>query len=344
MTQFGRKALQLSSEEVGPGRWGRWRACLLGLVVPLAVQAVFPASAGAQTFPVKPVRLVIPYAPGGGAETQTRLMAGKLSEFWGQPVLVENRPGGAFAISAGIVARSAPDGYTILSTYSSMLTAAASLKEYPLDIMKTLTLVSWLTEVPSILAVPASSEARSIKDLLEIARKSPRQLTFGSTGLGGTQHLNAEMVMLAAQAKGVHVPYKGTSEAATALLGEQVDFAFVDNTIRPHIKSGKVRPLAVSSSGRWDSLPDIPTMRETLGVNGAATRNYYLVPAATPTALVNQINAAIVKGLRSPDLAAKVSANGYNIIASSPEEGARAYQAEFDTYSKLVKQIGLVIE
>lgn len=317
--------------------------CLKHLVVAavLGLSLGTTAAVHAQAFPARPVRVVIPYAPGGGAELQTRLVAGKLAELWGQPVLVENRPGGGTTIAGAYVAKAPADGYTILSAYSSMLTAAVTMKDLPFDVARSLTVVSWLTEVPSILVVPAASPAQSVKELMDLARKSSRQLSFGSTGLGGTQHLNSEMVLLAAQAKGVHIPYKGTAEAGTAILSQQVDFAFVDNTIRPLIRSGKARALAVTSTKRWPAMPDVPTLQESIGMSGASTRNYYLVPAATPAPLVAQINAAVVKALRSPDLEEKVNANGYNIIANSSEEATRAYLAEYATYEKLVKDIGL---
>ena len=315
----------------------------MGLMLMLGL-ALSLGPAWGQAYPTKPVRVVIPYAPGGGAELQTRLVTGKIAEIWGQPVIIENRPGGGTTIAGAYVAKAAPDGYTILSGYSSMLTAAATMKDLPFDVLRSMIVVSWLTEVPSILAVPASSNARSVKDLMELARKAPTLLSYGSTGLGGTQHLNAEMVLLAAQAKGVHVPYKGTAEAGAALLGGQIDFAFVDNTIRALMKAGKIRALAVTSGKRWQVLPDVPTLQESIGMSGASTRNYYLLPAGAPMPLVNQINAAIVKALRSTDLEEKVTANGYVIVASSPEEGARYYQAEYQAYEKVVKDIGLKIE
>ena len=315
----------------------------MGLMLMLGL-ALSLGPAWGQAYPTKAVRVVIPYAPGGGAELQTRLVTAKIAEIWGQPVIIENRPGGGTTIAGAYVAKAAPDGYTILSGYSSMLTAAATMKDLPFDVLRSMIVVSWLTEVPSILAVPASSNARSVKDLMELARKAPTLLSYGSTGLGGTQHLNAEMVLLAAQAKGVHVPYKGTAEAGAALLGGQIDFAFVDNTIRALMKAGKIRALAVTSGKRWQVLPDVPTLQESIGMSGASTRNYYLLPAGTPMPLVSQINAAIVKALRSTDLEEKVTANGYVIIASSPEEGARYYQAEYQAYEKVVKDIGLKIE
>lgn len=317
--------------------------CLKHLVVAVVVGVALSGAtaARAQTFPVKPVRIVIPYAPGGGAELQTRLVAGKLAELWGQPVLLENRPGGGTTIAGAYVAKVPADGYTILSAYSSMLTAAVTMKDVPFDVARSFTVITWLSEVPSILVVPAASPAQGVKDLIELARKSPRQLSFGSTGLGGTQHLNSEMVLLAAQAKGVHIPYKGTAEAGTAILSQQIDFAFVDNTIRPLVRSGKARALAVTSTKRWPTMPEVPTLQESIGMSGASTRNYYLVPAATPAALVAQLNATVVKALRSPDLEEKVSSNGYNIVANSSEEATRAYLAEYAVYEKLVKDIGL---
>ena len=312
-------------------------ALLLALVTPFA-------TAWGQAWPNRPVKVVIPYAPGGGAELQARLVTGKLTEIWGQPVIIENKPGGGTTIAGAYVAKSAPDGYTISSAYSSLFTAGLLMKDLPFDLVKSFTAVSWLTEVPSILAVPASSPAKNVKELLEYARKAPKQLSYGSTGLGGSQHLNAEMILQAGQAKAVHIPYKGTAEAGTALLSEQIDFAYVDQSIRQLMKSGKVRALAVTSSKRWSALPDVPTMQEAIGVSGVSTRNMYLVPSATPTALVNQINAGIVKALRSPDLEEKFIAAGYNIVASSPEEAASFYQAEYQTYAKLVKDLDLKAE
>ena len=307
---------------------------LLGLACPFL-------PAWGQAFPTKPVRVIIPYAPGGGAELQARLVTGKLSEIWGQPVIIENKPGGGTTIAGTFVARSAPDGYTISSAYSSLFTAALLMKDPPFDLEKSFTPVIWLTEVPAILAVPASSPARTVAELVELAKKAPKQLNYGSTGVGGSQHMNAEMVMRAGGAQAVHVPYKGTAQAGTALMAGEIDFAFVDQSIRQLMKGGKVRALAVTSTKRWQALPDVPTMQESIGVAGVSTRNMYLVPSATPMPLVNQINAAIVKALRSPDLEAKFIDAGYNIVASTQEEAARFYQSEYQVYSKLVKDLGL---
>jgi len=307
---------------------------LLGLAFPFL-------PAWGQAFPTKPVRVIIPYAPGGGAELQARLVTGKLSEIWGQPVIIENKPGGGTTIAGTFVARSAPDGYTISSAYSSLFTAALLMKDPPFDLEKSFTPVVWLTEVPAILAVPASSPARTVAELVELAKKAPKQLNYGSTGVGGSQHMNAEMVMRAGGAQAVHVPYKGTAQAGTALMAGEIDFAFVDQSIRQLMKGGKVRALAVTSTKRWQALPDVPTMQESVGVAGVSTRNMYLVPSATPMPLVNQINAAIVKALRSPDLEAKFIDAGYNIVASTQEEAARFYQSEYQVYSKLVKDLGL---
>jgi len=310
----------------------------------LLLGVVFPLASWGQAFPTKPVRVVIPYAPGGGAELQARLVTGKLSEIWGQPVIIENKPGGGTTIAGAYVAKAAPDGYTISSAYSSLFTAALLMKEPPFDLEKSFTPVVWLTEVPAILAVPAGSPAKTVKELLAVAKKTPKLLSFGSTGLGGSQHLNAEMVLRAGGAKAVHVPYKGTAQAGTALMAGEIDFAFVDQSIRQLMKSGKVRALAVTSTKRWQALPDVPTMQESIGVAGVSTRNMYLVPSATPMPLVNQINAAIVKALQSPDLSEKFVELGYNIVASSQAETARFYQAEYQTYAKLVKELGLKVE
>ena len=306
----------------------------VGLIFPF-----FPA--WGQAFPTKPVRVIIPYAPGGGAELQARLVTGKLAEIWGQPVIIENKPGGGTTIAGTFVARSTPDGYTISSAYSSLFTAALLMKDPPFDLEKSFTPVVWLTEVPAILAVPSSSQAKSVKELLALAKSTPKQLSYGSTGMGGSQHMNAEMVLRAGGAQAVHVPYKGTAQAGTALMAQEIDFSFVDQSIRQLMKSGKVRALAVTSIKRWDALPDVPTMQESIGVPGVSTRNMYLVPASTPMPLVNQINVAIVRALRSPDLEAKFIEAGYNIVASSQEEAARFYQAEYLTYVKLVKELGL---
>jgi tripartite-type tricarboxylate transporter receptor subunit TctC len=310
----------------------------------LLLVLAFPFASWGQAFPTKPVRVIIPYAPGGGAELQARLVTGKLSEIWGQPVIIENKPGGGTTLAGAFVARSAPDGYTISSAYSSLFTATLLMKEPPFDVEKAFTPVAWLTEVPAILAVPASSPARTVKELVELAKKAPKQLSYGSTGLGGSQHMNAEMVLRAGGVQAVHVPYKGTAQAGAALMAGEIDFSFVDQSIRVLIKTGKVRALAVTSAKRWHALPDVPTMQESIGVTGVSTRNMYLVPSATPMTVVNQINGAIVKALRSPDLEAKFIGLGYNVVASTQEDAARFYQAEYQTYARLVKDLNLPVQ
>lgn len=312
----------------------------LATILPMTTQAQDAAA----SFPSKPIVIVVPQTPGSAGDIYSRLYSQKITETTGWRMVVENKPGGGTTIAGTFVARAAPDGYTISSAYSSLFTAALLMKERPFDLEKAFTAVAWLTEVPAILAVPASSPAKNVKELLELARKTPKQLSYGSTGLGGSQHMNAEMVLRAGGAQAVHIPYKGTAEAGTALLSEQIDFSFVDQSIRQLMKGGKVRALAVTSAKRWHALPDVPTMQESIGVAGVSTRNMYLVPAATPMALVNQINAAIVKALRSPDLEEKFLAAGYNIVASTPEEAARFYQSEYQTYAKLVKDLNLPVQ
>ena len=308
---------------------------------------IFSVTAQAQSkWPDKTVRMIVPAPPGSAPDGQVRLIGQKLSETWSQPVVIENVVGAAGNIGTDRVAKAAPDGYTFLYNTIGPIAVNPTLMagKMPYDVEKDLIPVSLATKTPNFITVHPSVPANNMQELIALAKTKPGVLNYGSSGTGGVSHLAGELFDADHLIKMTHVPYKGTAEAGAALLGGQIDFAFVDNTIRALMKAGKIRALAVTSGKRWQVLPDVPTLQESIGMSGASTRNYYLLPAGAPMPLVNQINAAIVKALRSTDLEEKVTANGYVIVASSPEEGARYYQAEYQAYEKVVKDIGLKIE
>ena len=316
-----------------------FNAALSGAIV---ATAGFAAQAQAQAYPNKAVRLVIPFAPGGGAELQARIVAQKLTELWGKPVVLDNKPGAGTTIAAAHVAKADPDGYTIYAVYPSHVISASLYRDLPYDALSSFIPISLTQSAAYVLIVPASSRYRTAKDLVDAARAAPGKLNYGSSGIGAGPHMAGELFSGAANISAVHIPYKGTGQMLTAFLGGQLDFGMGDPASRPVIASGKARALAVSTPVRWSPLPDVPTMAEA-GFNGAEITNWsvILAPAGTPRPVVEAVNAALRRVLQDADLQKRFAENGYDVIGSTPEEAARFMAGEHSKYAKLVKQLGL---
>ena len=317
----------------------------IGIILTIIATLSMTGSAAAQTFPNKPVHLVLPFAPGGGADTQARIIVQKLSEFWGQPVVIDNKPGAGTTIAAGFVAKSAPDGYTLYSGYPSHVISANLYKNLPYDALKSFTPIVLTTDAPFTLVVLPSSRARTVRELVELAKTSPKKLNYGSSGIGAGPHVSGELFKSSAQIDAIHIPYKGTGDVIPAILGGQFDYTFADPAVRPSLAAGKLRALAVTSARRWTLLPDVPTMAEA-GVPGVEVTSWTVIfaPAGSPGAIVNQINAAYLKALSLPDVREKFANNGYDIIGGTPDEAARHLATEFAKYAKVVKDLGLKVE
>jgi tripartite-type tricarboxylate transporter receptor subunit TctC len=295
--------------------------------------------AAAQNYPAKPSRFIVPYVPGGGTDTLARLVGQKLSESLGQSVVIDNRPGAGGVIGTDIVAKSPPDGYTIMLASASPITVAPHLhKQLPYNPLKDFAPITLITIVPAVLAVHPTLPVSSVKELIALAKKKPGQLTFSSSGNGGTGHVSGEMLKMMAGVDMLHVPYKGTGPATTAVLSGEVSLTFGNMiSVLPHVKSGKLRALAVTTAKRSPVLPNVPIVAETLP--GYLSGPWYgvLAPAGTPVPIVSRLNQEIVRILRSPEVAENLRSEGADPIGSSPADFAAHLKSETERMGKVVR-------
>jgi len=303
------------------------------LLMPLALPLA------AQQYPAKPVRIVVPFPPGGPTDIVTRLMAPKMTEAMGQQVVVENRGGAGGAIGTEQVAKSAPDGYTIIMGTIGGLAVAKSLNpKLGYDTLRDLAPITQSVSVTSVMVIHPSVPAKNVKELLALAKKGGGKLNYASSGNGTITHLAGELLKLMAKVDITHVPYKGGAPALVALVSGEVDMSYENSLIiTPHIKSGKVKGLAVTSAKRSTLLPDLPTIAETLPGYSASGWYGLLAPAATPKPIIARLHTEAVKALRAPDVVDKLSGQGAEPVASSPEEFTAFIRSETDKWAKLVK-------
>jgi len=304
--------------------------CVL-LVAALAVRA------GA--FPDRPVRLVVPFPAGGSTDIISRTLGQALGELWGQPVVIDNRPGGSTIIGTDLVAKSAPDGYTLLVTTAPFAIVPSLIDKLPYDPARDFEPVTLINTTPLVVVVNPSVPAKSVKELIALAKARPGALNFGSAGSGGSNHLAGELFNVMAGVKMVHVPYKGNAPALNDLVGGHVDVAFNGLTsAMPLIKAGKLRPLAVTSLTRAGALPEMPTLDEA-GLKGfqAVAWNGLSAPARTPKELIARINADVLKVLHSPELVERLRAEGSDPVGNSPEQFAVFLREETAKWSKVIK-------
>ena len=302
--------------------------------------------AHAQDYPSRPVRIVVPFAPGGPNDIIVRLVALKLTETWGQPFLVENRPGAGGNVGTDFVAKAAPDGYTLLSVGPGSLIINPLIGKVPYDTARDFAPVILMARAPNALVAHPSLPAGSVKELIELARSQPGRVNYGSGGNGSTPHLAGAMFAAMAGIALTHVPYKGTAPATADLIGGQVQIAFLGiPTVLPHVKSGKLRVLAVTGRHRSPELPGVPTVDEA-GVPGYELSPWYglLAPAGTPRAIIGGLNAAVTQILRTAEMKEKLTAQGAEAAGGSPEEFAAVIRADTSTWSRVVRDAGIRIE
>ena len=317
-------------------------ACGLCSASLCAAQAGSDARAPA-AYPVKPIRMISPYAPGGGSDTLARTIGPKLVEAWGQPVVVENRPGAAASIGTEAAAKATPDGYTLLVTPSAALTINPHI--YPrlrYDPIRDFAPITVATNSPYLLVVHPGVPASSLKELLAHARAKPGQLSYSSSGNGSSTHLAGVLFSQLAGVQLLHVPYKGAAPAIVDLLGGQIHMRFSSVVpVLPHVRSGKLRAIGISSAKRYAPLPDVPTIAES-GLPGFTVESFYaiLAPARTPRAIVVKLNSEIVRILKSEDMKARMAAEGAEVIASTPEELAQWIRDDLARWAKPVKDSG----
>ncbi|MCX7154087.1 MAG: tripartite tricarboxylate transporter substrate binding protein [Proteobacteria bacterium] len=310
----------------------------------IAIAALTMASiAHAQTFPTKPIRLICPFPPGGAVDIASRAIANEMSKTLGQQVVVENKPGAGGNIGGAEAARSAPDGYTIFMTTSGINAINPALySKMPFDPNKDLVPVSALVSLNNVLVLHPSVPAKSVAEVIAMAKAQPGKLNYASSGSGTSIHMSGEMFKHLTQVDILHIPYKGSAPAVTDLLGGQVMMMF-DNipSALPHIKSGKLRALATTGAKRDATLPDLPTVAEA-GVVGYESGVWFglSIPAGTPREIIAKLNAEAVKGTRSPDFVTRMTALGYNIIGSTPEQMSEMLKKEVATWGPIVKASG----
>ena len=309
------------------------------LVALLLAAASFAAAAA---YPEKPVKLVVPYPPGGLTDAVARQVAGALAERMKQPVVIENIAGGGGNIGAERAAKSPADGYTLyLGNNATVGINTLIYKKLGFDPIKDLAPVSLLAESQTVLVVHPSVAANTVAELIALAKAKPGALNFGSTGQGGLSHLVGELFKTNAGIQMTHVAYKGTGPALNDLLGGQIQLMFNDTAV-PHVKAGKLRALAATGTKRWHDLPDTPTMGE-LGYAGYETYNWFglLVPAGTPGPVIAQLNRETVASLKEPAMQAWMQSRGAQAVSSSPEEFAAYIRKDLEKWTRLVKAVGI---
>ena len=311
-----------------------------GLWAGMVVALGLAATCIAQPYPNRPVRFVSPYAPGGGTDILARTLAQKLSEGFGRQFVVENRPGGGGINGTESVAKSAPDGYTIMIGSKGPLTVNPALyAKLPYDTLRDFAPVCLVAIVPAVLVVHPSLPVKSVKELTALVRARHGELTFSSSGNGGSGHLAGELYAAMANSKMIHVPYRGTGPATTALLSGEVMLSFGNLVaLMPHVQGGRLRALAVTSAKRISAAAQLPTMAEA-GIAGYEFVTWYgvLAPAATPKDIIARLNAELVKAVRQPDLREKLSGEGCEVVGSTTEEFAAFIKTELASSARLVK-------
>ena len=315
-----------------------------GLALALTCVACHAAAAEV-TYPSRPVRLIAPFAPGGPSDTLARMLSVKLNDTLGQPVIVDNRPAAAGVVGFELVAKSVPDGYTLLLGSSGGLTMNPSLyAKLPYDPQRDYQPITQIESGPQILVVHPSVQAKSVQELIALARARPGQINFASAGTGN--RIAAELFKAQAGIDIVNVPYKGTAQALTDLVGGQVQMMTASAlSAIPQIKSGKLRALGATSTKRLAVLPDLPTIAES-GLAGYESTSWHgvLAPARTPRAVITRLHGEIVKALLQPDVKERLMSQGFEVIASTPEQFSARIAEERVKYDKLIRSIGLKAE
>ncbi len=295
-----------------------------------------------QPYPSKPIRLVVGFTPGGGVDINARLLGPKLTEYLGQQIIVDNGPGAGTNIANEYVAKSPPDGYTLLINTAAVAINMALYKKLPFDTLRDFAPISVFSQSPNILVVHSSVPVKSAKELVALAKAKPGALNFSSAGSGTTQHLAGELFKLRSGVNIVHVPYKGSAPSLTALIGGEVSLTFANiPAIYQHVKSGRLRPLASAGPKRSELMPEVPTMAEA-GVKGVEVVVWYgvLAPAATPRDIVNTLAASIKKAAAAPDVKQKLVDQGAEPVGSTPDEFAKLLREEVAKWAEVVKASG----
>jgi tripartite-type tricarboxylate transporter receptor subunit TctC len=316
----------------------------LRFVAALAALAASSLQAAQSDYPSKPIRLIVPYSAGGATDITARTIGAKLTEKWGQQVVVDNRTGAGGAIALEYTVNASPDGYTICLFSASQATAAASGQKRPYDVQKDLQPISLTTSLPYVVYHPPSLPVKSVKELVAYAKANPGKINYGTSGVGSLQHFAGELMSNMTGIRLVHVPFKGSANIIQAMLANEVHLGFNSMfSVRPQVQAGRLRWIAVTGSKR-SPLVDLPTVAETLP-GFEVTQWYGLVTGArVAKPIVQKLNAATVEALRAPDVAQRLTADGSEVVASTPEQFAAYLKSEIAKWTKLVKDANLTFQ
>jgi tripartite-type tricarboxylate transporter receptor subunit TctC len=312
----------------------------------LCASSLCAPSVYAQGFPAKPVRMVVPFPPGGSSDAVGRILGERLGEEWKQPLVIDNKPGAGTTIASTFVANSAPDGYTLyLQGISTHASAGALYKNTSFDPIKAFTPVGNVTMSPFVLVVNPAIKANSAKELVDLARSKPEGLAYASSGAGGSPHLYSEMLARATGSKFLHVPYKGMAPAIVALVAGEVNFLVSDVAVMPQVRAGKARALAVTSPRQSVLVPGVPTMAES-GIPGLAMVAYIAVlgPAGMPRDIVATLNTQINRALANNDVRQKLLAQGFEPFGTTPEEVGNLLATETQRLGQVIRDIGIKLD
>ena len=322
------------------------RRKLLGGAAAAMALAAAPAFGQAAKYPNRPIKIIVPVAPGGGVDLLARSIGARMSERMGVPVVIDNRPGASMVIGTELLAKSAPDGYTIMMASTGHAINPAFNPRLPYDTIKDFAAIQYVSYIPLVLAVHPSVPANSVSELIALAKAQPGKLTFGIGATGAGSHLGGELLRLQAAIDIVGVPYKGNGPALNDLLGGQISMFFdIITTSLPHIRAGKLKALAVTSPKRSGLLPEVPTMIEA-GLPGFEVSGWYMMiaPAGTPADIVGQLNAEITEAVKHPDVGARLASQGVEWVGGSPAQADAFLRSEMDRWGKFVKASGMKAE
>jgi len=313
--------------------------CAITLAADAGAQSTSTSSG--QAWPTRPIRMIVPFAAGGGTDIQARLFSAKLTPALGQTVIVDNRPGGGGNIGAELVAKAPPDGYIVLFQSASLAVNQTLYTKLNYSAVRDLAPVMLVSSTPLVLVVHPSVPAKSVRELIALARAKPDSFNFGSNSSGSTSHLSAELLKTMTGTRMTHIPYKGSGQATTALLGGEIDLLFSTMPpAMPHIKSGRMRALAVTTLKRSPVLPEVPTMNDT--VKGFESDNWYgmFFPAGTAREIITRYHAEMMKVLKDRDVRTLMERDGSEPLGSTPEEFGAYFKREVEKYAKVIKASG----
>lgn len=316
---------------------------LINLSMSIGLAGITLPAQAQTTYPTRAVRLIVPSSPGGGTDISARILAPQLTQFLGQQVIVENRPGAGTMIGGEAVARAAPDGYTLLMGISTLAINPAMYKKVTYDALKDLAPISQAVSLSNVLVIHPSLPARNVKEFVAFVKARPGQINFASAGVGTSPHLSMELLLVLAKLNMVHVPYKGSGPGVTDLVAGHVPVMMPNMlSAQPHIKSGRLRALGVTGTKRAPGADDIPTIAEA-GVAGYEAVQWYgvLAPAATPRDIITRLHTGVVRALQNPEVRQRLLNDGAEPVGSSPEEFAAYLRSETTKWAQVIKAAGI---